>query len=89
VIGASVSRYVPLFIGVLLILPGADIALASSRGYRRCRNTLPVRDARSGYSVVSGTVSGPAIAAPGAALAADVLVTGHWTNEPFGQIEKL
>ena len=65
-----------LFIGVSLILLGAGIAFASSRGYGRFIKTLPSQDVSSGYLIGLGSVINLVIAAVGIVLAAYLLVSG-------------
>jgi putative membrane protein len=68
-------HHLSLAIGVLLILLGAGVALASSRGYRKFLKTLPDRDVRSGYLISLGAVINVVIAALGVVLAAYLLAT--------------
>jgi putative membrane protein len=65
-----------LMIGVSLILLGAGIALASSRGYGRFVRTLPREDVSSGYLIGLGSIINLVIAAVGVALAVYLLVSG-------------
>ena len=65
-----------LVIGVSLILLGAGIALASSRGYGRFVKTLPREDVSSGYLIGLGSIINLVIAAVGIVLAAYLLVSG-------------
>jgi len=68
-------HFFSLLIGVLLILLGAGVAVASSRAYRRFLKTLPDRDVSSGFLVSLGAVVNLAIAAHGATLAVYLLAT--------------
>ena len=61
-----------LVVGVSLILLGAGIALASSRGYGRFVKTLPREDVSSGL----GSIINLVIAAVGIVLAAYLLASG-------------
>jgi putative membrane protein len=65
-----------LVVGVSLILLGAGIALASSRGYGRFVKTLPREDVSSGYLIGLGAVINLVIAAVGIVLAAYLLASG-------------
>lgn len=65
-----------LLVGVSLILLGAGIALASSRGYGRFVKTLPREDVSSGYLIGLGSIINLVIAAVGIVLAAYLLVSG-------------
>jgi len=65
-----------LLVGVVLILLGAGIALASSIGYRRFIKTLPAQDVSSGYLISLGAIMNLLIAAVGIVLAAYLLVSG-------------
>ncbi len=65
-----------LVIGVSLILLGAGIALASSRGYGRFVKTLPREDVSSGYLIGLGSIINLVIAAVGIVLAAYLLISG-------------
>jgi putative membrane protein len=65
-----------LVVGVSLILLGAGIALASSRGYGRFVKTLPREDVSSGYLIGLGSIINLVIAAIGIVLAAYLLATG-------------
>ena len=65
-----------LVVGVSLILLGAGIALASSRGYGRFVKTLPSEDVSSGYLIGLGSVINLVIAAVGIVLAAYLLASG-------------
>ena len=65
-----------LVVGVSLILLGAGIALASSRGYGRFVKTLPREDVSSGYLIGLGSIINLVIAAVGIVLAAYLLATG-------------
>ena len=65
-----------LVVGVSLILLGAGIALASSRGYARFVKTLPSQDVSSGYLIGLGSVINLVIAAVGIVLAAYLLASG-------------
>jgi inner membrane protein YidH len=65
-----------LLVGVSLILLGAGIALASSRGYGRFVKTLPREDVSSGYLIGLGSVINLVIAAVGIVLAAYLLASG-------------
>jgi putative membrane protein len=68
-------RYFSLLIGVLLILVGAGVALASGRGYRQFLRELPSRDVASGFLVSLGAIINFVIAGLGVALAAYLLAT--------------
>jgi putative membrane protein len=68
-------HYFSLFMGVLLILLGAAVALASSRGYHQFLKTLPDRDVSSGFLVSLGAVINLFIGALGGVLAGYLLVT--------------
>ena len=68
-------HYFSLVMGVLLILLGAGVALASSHGYRQFLKTLPDRDVSSGFLVSLGAVINLLIAALGVVLAAYLLAT--------------
>jgi putative membrane protein len=65
-----------LVIGVSLILLGAGIALASSRGYGRFVKTLPREDVASGYLIGLGAIINLVIAAVGIVLAVYLLASG-------------
>jgi putative membrane protein len=65
-----------LLVGVVLILLGAGIALASSIAYRRFLKTLPTQDVSSGYLIGLGAVMNVVIAVVGIVLAAYLLVSG-------------
>jgi putative membrane protein len=65
-----------LLVGVVLIVLGAAIALASSIGYRRFLKTLPTQDISSGYLIGLGAVMNVVIAAVGIVLAGYLLVSG-------------
>jgi len=65
-----------LVMGVCLILLGAGIALASSRGYGRFVKTLPAQDVSSGYLIGLGSIINLVIAAVGVVLAGYLLVSG-------------
>jgi putative membrane protein len=65
-----------LVVGVSLILLGAGIALASSRGYGRFVKTLPREDVSSGYLIGLGSIINLVIAAIGMVLAAYLLASG-------------
>jgi putative membrane protein len=65
-----------LVVGVSLILLGAGIALASSRGYGRFVKTLPREDVSSGYLIGLGSIINLVIAAVGLVLAAYLLASG-------------
>jgi inner membrane protein YidH len=69
-------HFFSLIIGVFLILLGAGIAVASSRGYNRFIKTLPSQDVSSGYLIGSGSIINLVIAAVGLALAGYLLVSG-------------
>jgi len=65
-----------LVVGVSLILLGAGIAFASSRGYGRFIKTLPSQDVSSGYLIGLGSIINLLIAAVGVVLAGYLLVSG-------------
>jgi putative membrane protein len=65
-----------LLVGVVLILLGAGIALASSIGYRRFIKTLPAQDVSSGYLIGLGAIMNLLIAVVGIVLAGYLLVSG-------------
>lgn len=65
-----------LLVGVVLIILGAGIALASSIAYRRFLKTLPTQDVSSGYLIGLGAVMNVVIAAVGIILAGYLLVSG-------------
>jgi putative membrane protein len=65
-----------LLVGVVLILLGAGVALASSVSYRRFVKTLPTPDVASGYLIGLGAWINVVIAAAGIALAVYLLVGG-------------
>jgi putative membrane protein len=65
-----------LLVGVVLILLGAGIALASSVGYRRFVKTLPAQDVSSGYLIGLGASMNLVIAAVGIILAGYLVVSG-------------
>jgi putative membrane protein len=65
-----------LLVGVSLILLGAGIALASSRGYGRFVKTLPREDVSSGYLIGLGSIINLVIAAVGIVLAVYLLASG-------------
>ncbi|GAC1451463.1 MAG: hypothetical protein PVS2B3_07050 [Steroidobacteraceae bacterium] len=69
-----------LVVGVLLIVLGAGIALASSVAYRRFLKTLPRQDVSSGYLIGLGAVMNVVIAALGVVLAGYLLASGLQTN---------
>lgn len=64
-----------LSVGVILILLGAGVALASSRAYRRFVRALPSRDVAAGFLVGLGVAMNLVIAALGIALATYLVVT--------------
>jgi putative membrane protein len=74
-IGHPLHHYFSLLGGVLLILLGSGVAVASSRAYRHFLKTLPDRDVSSGYLVSLGAIVSLVIAALGVALAAYLLAT--------------
>jgi putative membrane protein len=63
-----------LLVGVVLILLGAGVAVASSISYRRFVKTLPSQDVSSGYLIGLGSVINVVIGAAGIALAVYLLV---------------
>jgi len=69
-----------LLVGVVLILLGAGVALASSIGYRRFIKTLPTQDVSSGYLIGLGAIMNLLIAAVGIVLAGYLLVSGLQAN---------
>jgi len=73
--GNATHHYFSLFAGVLLILLGAGVALASSYGYRHFLRALPRRDVSSGFLVTFGAILNIIIAALGIALAGYLLAT--------------
>ena len=68
-------HYISLLIGVVLILVGAGVAVASSLAYKRFLRTLAERDVSSGFLVSLGATVNLVLAALGVALAGYLLAT--------------
>jgi len=74
--GRATHHRLSLFIGILLILIGATVALVSSAAYRRFVRQLPPRDLPPGVWVDLGWAVNLIVAVIGLVLAGYLLMTG-------------